>query len=77
MKTLVHKRRETDPNVVDSRVVRFATAEKSSPFPDRFTNWFLAALAARVRDKDWDAALESALKALDADQDPVPDRMRQ
>ena len=77
MKTLVQKRRETDPNVVDSRVVRFATAEKSSPFPDRFTNWFLAALAARVRDKDWDAALEAALKALDADQDPVPDRMRQ
>ena len=77
MKTLVQKRRETDPNVVDSRVVRFATAEKSSPFPDRFTNWFLAALAARVRDKDWDAALESALKALDADQHPVPDRMTQ
>ncbi len=64
MKTLARRTRETNPNVVDSRVVRFATAEKSSPFPDRFTNWFLAALAARVRDKDWDAALESALRKL-------------
>ena len=70
MKTLARRATESDPNVVDSRVVRFATAEKSSPFPDRFTNWFLAALAARVRDKDWDAALESALRALDADQRP-------
>ena len=67
MKMLARRTIETDPNVVDSRVLRFAAAEKSSPFPDRFTNWFLAALAARVRDKDWDAALESALKALDAD----------
>ncbi len=70
MKTLAPRTRDTDSNVVDSRVVRFATAEKSSLFPDRFTNWFLAALAARVRDKDWDAALESALKTLDADECP-------